>query len=65
MLEDIKVILTEGKVYGYEPYFEEDVVVGTIIDKVMYPRHGYFSPHKYGKQMKKYCEKNELTFNNK
>ena len=54
------------RIYAYEPYFDKDVWVGVIdYDKrVIYPTHGYFYPHKYGKLMKKIAETEGLRFAN-
>ena len=53
-------------IMGYEPFFEKDVVVATIHHdtKTIYPAHGYFAPHKYGKRTAKYAKKIGYRFNN-
>jgi len=43
----------------YEPYFECKVPTAIIDhnDKTIYPSHGYFKPHKYGKYNEKLANK--------
>ena len=51
-------------ILGFEPYFNDFVVVGTINHntKRIRPTHGYFYPHKYGKRMKAMAKKLNYTF---
>jgi hypothetical protein len=53
-------------IFAYEPFLEEDVVVATIDhnSKTIWPAHGYFAPHKYGKRTEKYAKKIGYRFNN-
>jgi hypothetical protein len=53
-------------ILAYEPFFEKDVVVATIFHdtKTIYPAHGYFAQHKYGKRTEKYAKKIGYRFNN-
>ncbi len=54
------------RIFAYEPYFGKKVWVGTINHKLreIYPSHGYFYPHKYGKLMKNVAKQMGYTFNN-
>lgn len=54
------------RIFAYEPYFGEDVWVGTIYHdkREICPSHGYFYPHKYGKLMKKLADELGYYFNN-
>lgn len=60
-LENVDIIM------DYEPFFEKDVPVASIHhnSKIIYPAHGYFAPHKYGKRTEKYAKKIGYRFNNK
>ena len=58
---------TKGiRILGYEPYFDKLVSVATIYadTKEIKPSHGYYAPHKYGKQMKKFAQSIGYNFNN-
>lgn len=55
-----------NQILGYEPYFKKYVVVAHINheNQEVYPAHGYFIPHKYGKISKKYADSLGYNFNN-
>jgi hypothetical protein len=60
------ITIQDNKVYGYESYFEKEVVVGTINPtmKEVRPAHGYFMPHPFGKCLNRLAKKLNFTFNN-
>lgn len=44
----------------------QEIWIATIFhrQKTIYPTHGYFYPHRYGKLVKKYAEQINYIFNN-
>jgi hypothetical protein len=52
-----------NEIMGYEPYFGKDVITGFINheSKTIRPAHGYFPPHRYGVENRKYAK--DLGYN--
>lgn len=53
-------------IFGWEPGLQMNVWIAFYnpMRNEVKPCHGYFAPHKYGKNLQKKCEKFGITFNN-
>lgn len=47
-----------NEILGFEPYFGKDVTIAFINhdQKTIRPAHGYFPPHRYGKESRKFAK---------
>jgi hypothetical protein len=55
------------EILGYEPAFGMDVITAFINHeaRTIRPAHGYFAPHRYGKENTKYAKEIGYKFINK
>lgn len=58
-------IRNDREILGYEPALGVDVITAFINHeaKTIRPTHGYFPPHRYGKENAKYAKEIGYTFN--
>lgn len=56
-----------SQILGYEPALGVDVTIAFINhgSKSIRPCHGYFPPHRYGKETQKYAKELGYTYNAK
>lgn len=47
-----------NEILGYEPYFGKDVTIAFVNheQRTIRPAHGYFPPHRYGNQTRKFAK---------